>query len=162
MLSELAAVERAYHALEELDQAGRRRALRWLADALGAAAVVHEPDETDTQPARALSTAQPPATPQPTAGRAGRSSSGGRRVKARPAASAENARRGRARSQRQVPAAAGERAYRRMPPAEEVLAAYRQLGTVSGLAEHFGVPRHTVQGWARRLRGLGYQIGRQD
>src|SRR6266545_2585102 len=147
MLSELAAVERAYHALEELDQAGRRRALRWLADALGAAAVVHEPDDTDTQPARSLSTAQPPATAQPTAG---------------PAASAENARRSRARSQRQVTAAAGERAYRRMPPAEEVLAAYRQLGTVSGLAEHFGVPRHTVQGWARRLRGLGYQIGRQD
>jgi transposase len=47
-----------------------------------------------------------------------------------------------------------------MPPADEVVAAYQQVGTVSGLADHFGVPRHTVQGWARRLRRQGYQIGR--
>jgi hypothetical protein len=54
----------------------------------------------------------------------------------------------------------GERAYRRMPDAAEVMAAYRQVGSVSALADHFDVPRHTVQGWARRLRREGYDIGR--
>jgi transposase len=34
------------------------------------------------------------------------------------------------------------------------------VGSVSGLAEHFDVPRHTVQGWARQLRIQGYTIGR--
>jgi transposase-like protein len=47
-----------------------------------------------------------------------------------------------------------------MPPAEEVMAAYQQVGTVSGLADHFNVPRHTVQGWARQLRKQGHAIGR--
>ena len=56
--------------------------------------------------------------------------------------------------------ATGERAYRRMPPAEDVMAAYQQIGSISGLAEHFNVPRHTVQGWARQLRKNGYAIGR--
>jgi hypothetical protein len=57
------------------------------------------------------------------------------------------------------PVAPSGRAYRRMPDADEVLAAYREVGTVSGLADFFGVPRHTVQGWARRLRSEGYTIG---
>lgn len=52
------------------------------------------------------------------------------------------------------------RAYRRMPEPDEVMAAYQSAGTITGVAEHFGVPRHTVAGWARRLRGLGYTIGR--
>jgi transposase len=47
-----------------------------------------------------------------------------------------------------------------MPPADEVLGAYRQVGTISGLAEHFNVPAHTIQGWARRLRKEGHDIGR--
>ena len=34
-LSELSAIEAAYQALQPLDDAGRRRALRWLSDALG-------------------------------------------------------------------------------------------------------------------------------
>jgi hypothetical protein len=163
MLTELAAVESAYHALEELDQAGRRRALRWLTDALGSAAIIHEPDETEAHPTtQPLSKPQLPAAAQPTPSRAARPAPAGRRATARPAATASSPRRSRTRGKRQVPAATGERAYRRMPPAEQVLAAYRQLGTVSALAEHFDVPRHTVQGWARRLRGLGHQIGRQD
>ena len=58
--------------------------------------------------------------------------------------------------------AGGERAYRRMPDPNEVMAAYEEVGTVSGLAEHFGVPRHTVNHWARRLRGQGYEIGRNS
>jgi hypothetical protein len=52
------------------------------------------------------------------------------------------------------------RAYRRMPEPDEVMAAYQAAGTITGVAEHFGVPRHTVAGWARRLRGQGYAIGR--
>jgi len=53
-----------------------------------------------------------------------------------------------------------ERAYRRMPEPDEVLSIYQQTGTITGLAEHYGVPRHTAQGWAGRLRRSGYQIGR--
>ncbi|MBT8225694.1 MAG: hypothetical protein HKP61_11160 [Dactylosporangium sp.] len=56
---------------------------------------------------------------------------------------------------------ARERVYRRMPPAEDVLNAYAEIGTISGLAQHYGVPRHTVQGWARRLRTAGHVIGRK-
>lgn len=47
-----------------------------------------------------------------------------------------------------------ERAYRRMPDADEVRAAYEKIGTVTGLARHYGVPRHTAQGWMSRLRKL--------
>jgi hypothetical protein len=55
----------------------------------------------------------------------------------------------------------GKRAYRRMPEPDEVMAAYEKAGTITGAAEHFGVPRHTVASWARRLREQGYAIGRQ-
>jgi hypothetical protein len=53
-----------------------------------------------------------------------------------------------------------ERAYRRMPEASEVLKTYKRVGTITGLAAHYGVPRHTAQGWAGRLRREGHQIGR--
>jgi hypothetical protein len=56
--------------------------------------------------------------------------------------------------------AEGARPYRRMPDPAEVLAAYEQIGTITGLAEHFGVPRHTATAWARRLRREGHAIGR--
>jgi len=56
--------------------------------------------------------------------------------------------------------AKARRAYRRMPEPEQVLAAYEKVGTITGLASHFDVPRHTATGWARRLRGMGYPIGR--
>jgi hypothetical protein len=52
------------------------------------------------------------------------------------------------------------RAYRRMPEPGEVLAAYAQAGSITGLAQHYGVPRHTANGWARRLRNQGHSIGR--
>lgn len=45
------------------------------------------------------------------------------------------------------------RKYRRMPEAAEVLAAYERIGTVTGMAKHFGVPRHTAQSWMTRIRG---------
>jgi hypothetical protein len=60
-----------------------------------------------------------------------------------------------------APALAGTRAYRRMPDPEQVMDVYHQTGTITGVAEHFNVPRHTVAGWARRLRSLGHTIGRQ-
>jgi hypothetical protein len=47
-----------------------------------------------------------------------------------------------------------------MPEPEQVLAAYERVGTITGLANHFEVPRHTATGWARRLRSMGYPIGR--
>jgi hypothetical protein len=54
----------------------------------------------------------------------------------------------------------GTRAYRRMPEPEQVMDVYHQTGSITAVAEHFGVPRHTVAGWARRLRTLGHAIGR--
>lgn len=49
------------------------------------------------------------------------------------------------------------RAYRKMPEVSELLATYRQVGTVTGVAKHYGVPRHTAQGWMGRLRKLDQQ-----
>jgi hypothetical protein len=49
------------------------------------------------------------------------------------------------------------RPYRRMPDAEEIIATYERIGTVTGLAEHYGVPRHTAQGWMGRARKLSSQ-----
>jgi hypothetical protein len=49
----------------------------------------------------------------------------------------------------------GGRAYRRMPDAEQLQAVYEHAGTVTGVAKHYGVPRHTAQGWMARLRKLG-------
>ena len=46
----------------------------------------------------------------------------------------------------------GERVYRKMPPEAELLATFDRIGTVTGLAKHYGVPRHTAQGWIGRLR----------
>ncbi|MFF0531164.1 hypothetical protein ACFYT3_22595 [Nocardia amikacinitolerans] len=48
----------------------------------------------------------------------------------------------------------GGRAYRRMPDVNELRAAYERLGTVTAVAKHYGVPRHTAQGWMGRLRKL--------
>ncbi|BCB87836.1 helix-turn-helix domain-containing protein [Phytohabitans suffuscus] len=62
---------------------------------------------------------------------------------------------------KQVTENTGTRAYRRMPEPEQVMDIYRQTGSITAVAEHFGVPRHTVAGWARRLRAQGHAIGRQ-
>jgi hypothetical protein len=43
---------------------------------------------------------------------------------------------------------AAERVYRRMP--DDFTAVYRQAGTAAAIADHYGVPRHTAQGWIRR------------
>lgn len=48
-----------------------------------------------------------------------------------------------------------DRAYRRMPDPAEVKAAYLATRTITGVAEHYGVPTHTAQGWISRLRRKG-------
>jgi len=42
------------------------------------------------------------------------------------------------------------RAYRRMP--EDLAVAYRQTSSPTALADLYQVPRHTIDGWLRRLR----------
>jgi hypothetical protein len=44
------------------------------------------------------------------------------------------------------------RAYRRTPDPAALAAAYEETGSITGVAEHFGVPVHTAQGWISRLR----------
>jgi hypothetical protein len=171
-LSEVVAMEAAYRALQELDVAARRRALRWLNDALEVTDLLPEIEPLATggplpdTAVAAVATGQR-ATSRRTAGSKG--AAGDRPVsrrRARPttAAVSETApvRRGRQRRGAATRTAGGEgqRAYRRMPPADEVMAAYRQSGTLTGVAGIFDVPRHTVQGWARRLRKEGHPIGR--
>ncbi|ABP55226.1 hypothetical protein [Salinispora tropica] len=45
------------------------------------------------------------------------------------------------------------RVYRRMP--DDVVEVFNRMGTVTAVAEHYGVPRHTAQGWIGRLRRRG-------
>jgi hypothetical protein len=42
------------------------------------------------------------------------------------------------------------RAYRRMP--DDLSEVYEELESVTAVARHYGVPRHTAQGWMNRLR----------
>jgi hypothetical protein len=44
----------------------------------------------------------------------------------------------------------GARAYRRIP--DDLAATYATTGSVTAVAKHYGVPRHTAQGWIGRLR----------
>jgi hypothetical protein len=44
----------------------------------------------------------------------------------------------------------GGRQYRRMPA--DFPSVYQQTSSASALAEHYGVPRHTAQGWIRRVK----------
>jgi hypothetical protein len=43
-----------------------------------------------------------------------------------------------------------ERVYRRMP--DDFATVYRQAGTTAAIADHYGVPRYTAQGWIGRHR----------
>ena len=45
------------------------------------------------------------------------------------------------------------RAYRRAPA--DIVEVFTQAPSATALARHYGVPRHTVQGWLRRLRAEG-------
>jgi hypothetical protein len=42
------------------------------------------------------------------------------------------------------------RVYRRSPA--DLEAVYQQAGSVTAVADHYNVPRHTAQGWIRTLR----------
>lgn len=91
-----------------------------------------------------------------TAERGGR----GRRSRAATKAEKTGPKKSVARGRRRAAATAEEetktgRAYRRMPDQDEVVAAWRESGSASQVAQHFGVPRHTATGWLRRLRSLG-------
>lgn len=48
------------------------------------------------------------------------------------------------------------RAYRRMP--DDVVNTYAELHSITALAAHYGVPRHTAQGWMNRLRKQGLAV----
>ena len=47
----------------------------------------------------------------------------------------------------------GERAYRRAPT--DLVDVFGELGGVTAVARHYGVPRYTAQSWIRRLRNEG-------
>lgn len=162
-LFELTALDAAYKALQPLDVAGRRRALQWLSNALGQAQTVPQL-KTPSDNGTANGTAPPvEAGPQrderPAATAAPRSRTRGRKTPAGKKVTAEATRRHQQTATTSTKRS-GARPYRRMPDPDEVMAAYQQVGTVSGLADHFGVPRYTVQNWAARLRTMGYDIGR--
>jgi len=172
-MPELTALDNAYQALQPLGQAARRRALQWLTDAL-----VHGhtlPDtpaapETTTPETTAPETTAPKTTAPKTTGPAAEPVTvvaPSRRRKAAVAttkptpATSSSARRGRrVKGSASQATVNGERPYRRMPDPDTIMKAYRKVGTVSGLADRFEVPRHTVNHWARRLRSQGYDIGR--
>jgi hypothetical protein len=99
-------------------------------------------------------TAAPAAAPAPAASTGRTRQARGR--KARKAAEAPaKARGGRRRAAAPTEAPKAGRAYRRMPPQEDMVAAWNETRSASALAAHFDVPRHTAQGWLRRLRSLG-------
>jgi hypothetical protein len=100
-------------------------------------------------------TAAPAAAPAPAASTARTRQPRGRRARKAAEAPAK-ATRGRRRAAAAVAEApkAG-RAYRRMPAQDEVVAAWNESNSASALAAHFDVPRHTAQGWLRRLRSMG-------
>ena len=164
-LTELTALDDAYQALQPLGQAARRRALQWLSDALVAGNILPDtpakPDATVPE-TTVPETIAPAVEPVTVAAPARRRKSATATTKPSPAASS-NARRGRrlkgSASQATV---AGDRPYRRMPDPDTIMKAYRKVGTVTGLADRFDVPRHTVTHWARRLRSQGYDIGRTN
>jgi hypothetical protein len=77
-----------------------------------------------------------------------RSGAGARAGKRTGAAATRTAARGGARAGQ----GAG-RAYRRTPA--DIVEVFTQAPSATALARHYGVPRHTVQGWLRRLRSEG-------
>jgi hypothetical protein len=114
----------------------------------------------DTTP-QAPASAPTPARP---ARRASRRPAAGARSAESAQATTSGARRGRSQPtpkkaapgktvRKQAPAAAeagssAGRAYRRMP--DDFAAVYRQADTTAAIADHYGVPRHTAQGWIGR------------
>jgi len=173
-MPELTALDNAYQALQPLGQAARRRALQWLTDALvhghtlpdTPAAPQTTAPETIAPEATAPAMAGPAAEPVTVVAPARRRKAAVGTTKPTPTptpAISSSARRGRRLKGSTAQATViGERPYRRMPDPDTIMKAYRKVGTVSGLADRFEVPRHTVNHWARRLRSQGYDIGRTN
>jgi hypothetical protein len=159
-LTELTALDDAYKALQPLGQAARRRALQWLSAALVPGHILPDaPAEPDTT---APETIVPAARPVTVAAPARHRKAAAAASKPTPTASSSARRGRRLKGSTSQATVAGERPYRRMPDPDTIMKAYRKVGTVSGLADRFEVPRHTVNHWARRLRSQGYDIGRTN
>jgi hypothetical protein len=103
-------------------------------------------------PATGETTADTPAVPSArrgarvTDGRRGRRSSAG---EAKGVAARRRARAGRA----EAATPSTGRVYRRMP--DDLADVYAQTRSVTAVARHYDVPRHTAQGWMNRLRSRG-------
>lgn len=151
-LAELTALENAYKALQPLGQEAQRRALRWLTDALTPSHIL---PGTPAQPNTTTPETAAPARRRRNAATAARTPTN---VASSPSASRDRPVKGSA----PQATAAEQRPYRRMPDPNTIMKAYRKVGTVTGLADRFDVPRHTVNHWARRLRAQGYDIGRPN
>ena len=177
-LTEFVAIETAYQALAALDPPARTRALAWLSDALKGVDPLAEAAGSAAEPAVRATPATSnqrlrPETARATRGATKRAPATTAAAATAPAATAPAktapakkstagaaiASRGRGRPAKTA-AVAEARAYRRMPPNDEVVAAYYQVGTINELADFFGVPRHTANGWLRRLRSEGYDLTR--
>lgn len=150
---ELTAFGAAYDVLVRLDKPARERALTWLSRVLETgAAPAADPTPEVEGPAVAV--------------RRAKAASGATRTRKKAATAAKTkaaAKSGGGRAKdASKPGRSGssERPYRRMPEPQEVVDAFQSVGSMSGLAEYYGVPRHTINDWARRMRGMGYQIGR--
>jgi hypothetical protein len=106
---------------------------------LGGAEEPDEPPASGAVPAQVRPAARVEATPARGAKKASRA------VATKQAAGAAERQRS-----RKAAAVGGARAYRRMP--DDLAAVYAESGSVTAVARHYGVPRHTAQGWIGRLR----------
>jgi len=122
-----------------------------------AEAVTHDADEpstraeTETPPSATDVTTSPSSDAAP-AKRAGRRPARARRGRSQPpakkAAPGKTVRKRAAGTPAPAAAGSGERVYRRMP--DDFAAVYAQTGTTAAIADHYGVPRYTAQGWVGR------------
>src|SRR5690349_16605678 len=119
-----------------------------------AATVTPEPAAGDATPptpaAPAKRASRRPAASARTAEKDKALSSGTRRGRKQPAPkTAAPSKTARKRVAAAAPAAeSAERVYRKMP--DDFAAVYRQAGTTAAIADHYGVPRYTAQGWIGR------------
>lgn len=145
-----------------------------LEDDTAAAAEVPPVTVTAPKPRRAKRTATAAPAPEPTARPAARRTRAAASTAGKDTTeTAKRAGRGSSKARKQATKAAadastdkaaadastetGGRAYRRMP--EDFSAVYQQAGTASAIADHYSVPRHTAQGWIRRLKSADTAAG---
>ena len=85
-------------------------------------------------------------SPAPASPRRSRAADAGQRTAGRPGDDATAT----AEAPARASASLRPRAYRRIPP--DLREAFARLGSVTEVAAHYDVPRHTAQGWINRLR----------